>query len=109
MSGIHSTHRAPAHAGPRFSASDRPLPKTEARMTRKSRAWLWASILVVYGLAALAIVAPTATLALLLGAVVAGGVLWGMHHLADRGARSWGAGLPRATDPAPRDVTRRDT
>jgi len=102
MSGIHTTHRI-AHDGPRFSASDRPLPPTEARMTSRARAQLVASITVVYGLAALAIVAPTATLALLTGIL-----LWGMFHRADRSARSWDDQSSRASHPASRGVTRRD-
>jgi hypothetical protein len=108
MSGIHTTRGAHAHDGPRFSASDRPLPPTEARMTSRARAQLAASIIVVYGLVALAVVAPTATLTLLLAVAVIGAVIGGMFQLADRGARVWGETVRRASRPASHRLTRRD-
>jgi len=104
MSGIHSTHRTHAHDGPRFSASDRPLPPTRARPTLRGGARLSASILGVILLAVLALVAPAAMLLLL----VTGGVLWGVFQLADRSARSWAAESPRDSHPAPRRATRGD-
>ena len=90
MSATHTVHGTHANRGPRFSASDRPLPLTEARMTSRARVQLAASIIAVYGLAALAIVAPMATLALLVGAVVVVALIAGMSRLADRTAKSWG-------------------
>jgi hypothetical protein len=108
MSAIHTTHRSHAHDGPRFSASDRPLPPQTARTTLTTRTRLAAGIAVVVGLMALGIVAPTATLALLLAALVTGAALGGMFQLADRGARSWGATSRRPGDPASRRLTRRD-
>src|SRR5690349_3818025 len=108
MSAIHATHHAHAPDGPRFSASDRPLPPTESRTTWSARAWLWGSIVVVYALAALAIVAPTMTLALLLGAAVAGAVIWIMFRLLDRRVKSLGAEPSRARHASPHRATRRD-
>ena len=108
MLDIRTAHAGHAHHGPRFSASDRPLPPTESRTTWRAQARLWGSIVVVYALAALAIVAPTVTLALLLGAVVAGAVIWTMFRLLDRRVKALGAESSRASHASPHRATRRD-
>jgi hypothetical protein len=108
MSGIDTTHHPLPHQGPRFSASDRPLPPTEARMTSRARIQLAAAIIAVYGLAALAVVAPAATLAVLLTVAVGGAALWGVFQLADRKARSWGIPAPEGSHPASPRVTQED-
>jgi len=86
MSGIHTTHGADARHGLPVSTRARPLPDA-SRMTRGARARLWASILAIYALAALAIAAPTVTLTLLLAGIVIGAMTWGVFQLADRGRR----------------------
>jgi len=102
MFDTHTTHGGHTHHGPRFSASDRPLPPTEARTTSRARVRIPAVIAAVVLFMALGILAPTVTLTVLLAVVASGAVLWGVLHLADRGARSWGAAerLKRLTDHA---------
>jgi hypothetical protein len=104
----HSRHGAHANHGPRFSASDRPLPPRTARTTLGARTRIAAGLAVVVGLMTLGIVAPTATLGLLLAVVVTSAVIGGMFQLADRGARSWGAMAHRTSHPLSRRATRRD-
>ena len=100
MSGIHTTygaHDARAHHGPRYSASDRPLPPLEARTPSGARTRLSVAIIAVDVLMALGILAPTPTLGMLLAVVATGAVLWGAFDLADRKARSWGDAARRAS------------
>jgi hypothetical protein len=113
MSATHITRSAPAYHGPRFSASDRPLPpvrgvrwRSIARWPAESRA-LWgararlsAAMIALVTLVALAGLAAPWLLMLLMVVLITGAAIGGAFHLADRWLRLY---------PASRRQTRRDT